>query len=215
MFNFFKKNKKDKKNIPNWKLSDNLKAISPEGEKISKPISPFVRGKLRHALELLAYIMENGKNEDQHILTLVSTVDKQKAIEDNSHGIVSMDASYIRATNESLSEMLFSASMKDSTFGKSIITVAEAIKFHKKEYRDFDKLLNKEKNQILKKQNKEDDIDNLKTFKGEKSNVDFKQFSENLRGVNLNDVSGKTDKEMDDMIDDILKDSGFDDLDDD
>jgi hypothetical protein len=197
-----------------------LKASSPEGEKIKKPISPSVQGRLRHALELLAYILENKENEEQHIISFVATVDSEKSKNGDS-GIESMDAVFVRASDESVCEMFMQVAMKDDVVAKAIIAVSHAVQFHKPDMKEFADELEEgaiergyDKNNKNKKKSKHDIPPEILKEAKEKG-LDIEAIADNMRAINIEDLKGKTPEDFDKLIDDLTAGTGMDDDDDD
>ena len=196
MFGLFKKG--------NNKGKGSLKPVSPEGEQISKPISGSVQGKLRHALELMAYVLENNLNKNQHILTFVATADPDKEA-DGESGIESMDCAFVRASDESIGEILMQVGMRDDTFAKAMIAVAQAIQFHKPHLKDYaynlmDKVREGQRNGEIPK------TSNFKgsNVKGKRRGLNIEDFGKNMKGINIDDLSKASDKEIDDLIDGLI-----------
>lgn len=194
MFGLFKKGSN--------KGSGSLKPVSPEGEQISKPIAGSVQGKLRHALELMAYVLENNLNTNQHILTFVATVDPNRESEGES-GIDSMDCAFVRASDESIGDILMQVGMRDETFAKAMIAVAQAIQFHKPHLKDYaDELLDQ-----VKEGQRNGDIPKSSPYakqKGRKRGLNIEDFGKNMKGINIDDLSKASDKEIDDLIDGLI-----------
>jgi hypothetical protein len=196
MFGLFKKG--------NNKGKGSLKPISPEGEQISKPIAGNVQGKLRHALELMAYVLENDLNKNQHIITFVATVDPANEKE-GEHGIESMDCAFVRASDESIGEILMQVGMRDDTFAKSMIAVAQAIQFHKPHLKDYaDNLMKKvEEGQRNGEIPKTSNYTGSST-KGKRRGLNIEDFGKNMKGISIDDLSKASDKEIDDLIDGLI-----------
>jgi hypothetical protein len=172
------------------------KPVSPEGEKISKPISPNVQGRLRHALELLAYVLEHDESKNQHIIAFIATADD----ESGRDGVNAMDAAFVRGSDESVGDMLMQVGMKDDTFAKAMIAVAQAIQYHKPELKKYAKNLMEKVQQGID----DGEISPKSGFKrGEKRSLD--NFGEEMKRVSLDDLSKASDEEIDNMIEDLLK----------
>lgn len=196
MFELFKKG--------NNKEENSLKPVSAEGKKISKPISGSVQGKLRHALELMAYVLENDLNKNQHIITFVGTSDPNKKA-DGESGIESMDCSFIRASNESVCDILMQVGMRDDQFAKAMITVSQAIQFHKSHLKDYaedlkDSVKDWQRNGEIAKNS------NFKSSnaKSKKRELKIKDFGKNMKGISVDDLSKASDEEIDDLINGLI-----------
>lgn len=193
MFGLFKKG--DNSN------NKSLKAVSPEGEQISKPISGSVQGKLRHSLELMAYTLENGLNKNQHIITFVATVDPKKE-EKGSSGIETMDCAFIRASDESIGDMLMQVGMKDDTFAKAIIAVSQALQFHKPSLRQYAKGLM----DTVKEGQRNGDIPKESPYAKEKrKGLAIDDFGKAMKGISLDELSKASDEEIDKLIENLVK----------
>jgi len=195
MFGLFKKGNNNGKG--------SQKPVSPEGEQISKPISGTVQGKLRHALELMAYVLENNLNKNQHILTFVATADPNA--QEGESGIESMDCAFVRASDESIGEILMQVGMRDDTFAKAMIAVAQAIQFHKPHLKDYaDDLMDK-----VREGQRNGEIPKTSNFKGsnvkgKRIGLNIEEFGKNMKGINIDDLSKASDEEIDDLIDGLI-----------
>jgi len=195
MFELFKKGSN--------KGKGSTKPVSPEGEKISRPISPNVQGRLRHALELLAYVLENDESNNQHIIAFIGTSEEEKG----EHGVDSMDAAFVRGSDESIGDMLMQVCMKDDTFAKATIAVAQAIQYHKPELKKYAQRLKKEVQEGMDN----GEISPTSSYaekerksKGKRRSSSLEDFGKHMKGINIDDLSKASDKEIDNMIEGLL-----------
>jgi len=184
------------------------KPASPEGEKLSKPISGNIQGVLREALEKIAYTLENDLQKNQHIITFVATIDPAKEGPDES-GLQEMDCAFVRASDESIGDILMQVSMRDDTFAKAMIAVSEAVQFHKEHLKDFaDKL--KEQVEDGQRNGEIPLKSGLKGFSKNKKHrrrgLNLESFGDGIKGINLDDLKNASDEDIDRMLDGIIPD---------
>lgn len=192
MFNLHKKGGK------NQEKPKSMKPVTEEGKMLSQPISPNVQGLLRESLEKMAYVLEKELHLDQHVVTFVATEGKDGKLD-------SMDIAFMRTSPEIFGEILMNAGMRDVDMGKTIIAVAQALQWQKKEFKDYAIDLKGTINEAIK--NGE--------IKGGTGMLDKSDnFHENnpgeIGGFNIENLAGASEEEVDNIIDNLLKETGID-----
>tara|TARA_R110000772_G_scaffold62137_5_gene139690 strand:- start:18892 stop:19338 length:447 start_codon:yes stop_codon:yes gene_type:complete len=138
-------------------------------------------------------------------MTFVATVDPDKEA-DGEHGVESMDCAFVRASDESIGEILMQVGMRDDTFAKSMIAVAQAIQFHKPHLKKYGDELMKEvaKGQRNGEIPSKSDWTGSSNKKGKRRGLNIEEFGKNMKGINIDDLSKASDKEIDDLIDGLI-----------
>ena len=192
MFNLHKKGGK------NQQKPKSIQPVTEEGKMLSQPISPNIQGVLRGSLEKMAYVLEKELDTDQHIVTFIATADKKDKIQ-------SMDIAFMRTSPEIFGEILMNVGMRDVDMGKTIIAVAHALQWQKKEYKDYSRDLKGTINEAIKS-------GEIKGGTGmlDKSDSFHKNNPGEIGGFNIENLAGASEEEVDNIIDNLLKETGID-----
>lgn len=192
MFNLHKKGGK------NQQKSKSMQPVTEEGKMLSQPISPNIQGVLRESVEKMAYVLENELDTDQHVVSFIATSDKKNELQ-------SMDIAFMRTSPEIFGEILMNVGMRDVDMGKTIIAVAHALQWQKKEYKDYSRDLKGTINEAIKS-------GEIKEGTGMLDKGD--NFHDNnpgeIEGLNIENLAGASEEEVDNIIDNLLKESGID-----
>lgn len=189
------------------KTHKSLQPLTPEGEKLSRPISPNITGRLREAVEIIAHSLENDLHNDNNILLLMSSG------RDKNGGIEQMDTSMVRASIEQLGDMMMASTRQNDEMAQTIVTIANALMHNDKKLRDYNERLNQHVASEIKKGNIEDpDAGTSKKRSSSKGSLNFdsiEEFGEKMKGISIDDLSDASDQDIDDLINRLTKESGL------
>ena len=190
-FNLFGKKEKTFKN----------KAVTKEGEMLKKPLTKGVKGIFRKAMEILAYGLQNNKfNNRAMVILSARKSDGKKRIQ---------DIAFIKGDQAEITSMLLSVAEDDETFAEILIASAQLVvdknpsleKFQKKVLGIRDSV-----KKTLSGSSPELPEDMPQELKDIIKSISDKVPGAKVKGIDLDDLKGKSDKEIEDFLDKELDD---------
>lgn len=166
-------------------------ALSEEGEKLSKPLSPGVKGLFRKAMEILAYTLENDLLGKRSVIMLSKRSPKKIGGK--------LDIGFVKGGQSSLTEILMNFSKEDEDFAQVIVAAGELLKSR-------DPKLNKFSEEIEKVKRKVMGVPHEEGLKGIIEKVSKEVPGAKVRGIDLDDLKGMTDDEISKYLDEQLGD---------